>query len=402
MLAQIAGIALLIAGSGEPGDAATPPAASAIAPAPSASPAAPKELTPAHPAAAASPPGGPGVTHAGAPNRQPPRTRAPNPLHPALPAANVRLSLAPTTTNSNWVLDVVNDGEVPVRILADVRLLSFDVTPRSARRSVHCELPATMRPSDDLERALVLPPKHAFRESFQPRLYCFGLEGFAALAPGAIVVARLGPVSDRSAPPELSAIDGIEPVIASAHVLEAPAIALPDETYTPEGATQPRTAESAIDLPRLKLESPKAIDADSPEGVEVPVTLRNEGSIPVIVRFRPETIGFDVSWPVGAPRCGWPALPSAPTRELFTTVPPKGAVELTVTLQTYCADQLFERSGMLAIRPFLETRGASGAPLGLRTFEGRLSASSITFVRVQRGKLDQPLVRPHALAPAGP
>jgi hypothetical protein len=323
------------------------------------------------------------------------------PAHPALPAAKVRFTIAAMATTSDWILDVLNDDEVPVRILADVRLLSFDVTPRSARRPVHCELPAAMRPGDDLERALVLPPKHAFRERFEPRLYCFGLEGFSVLAPGAIVVARLGPELDRSAPPELSAIDGIEPVIASAHVLEAPAIALPDETYAREAATQPIAPDSAIDLPRLKLESPKAIDADSPEAIEVPVTLRNEGSIPVIVRFRPETIGFDLSWPVGA-RCSWPSLPSAPTRELFTTLPPKGAVELTVTLQTYCADQFFEQSGMLAIRPFLETRGASGAPVGLRTFEGRLSGSSITFVRVQRGKSVQPLIRPHALAPAGP
>lgn len=253
-----------------------------------------------------------------------------------------------------------------------------------------------MWPIDDLERALILPPRTAFREKFEPRLYCFGGEGFDALAPGATVVARLGRDNKAApaAPSELSAIDGVEPAIAPAQVLWAPPIALPDEASAHESFAQAPAPDPMLDVPRLKLESPRAIDAGTPEAVEVPITLRNEGSLPVTVRFRPETIGFDVIWPVNAPRCSWPMLPTAPTRELFTTLPPRGSVDLTVTLQSYCTQEVFTRTGMVAIRPFLETRGASGAALGLRTFEGRLSGSSITFVRIQRGRSTEPPPRP--------
>lgn len=371
MLARVAGIAFVIGGSVGP-----------------------------MPGASASAPGGT-AAYAPAPNAPSAQKGPPKPARPALLQASVKFSVAAPATSSGWLLSVVNEGDVPVRILADARLLAFDVTPRSARRSIHCELPTAMRPADDLERALVLPPKREFRETFEPRLYCFGREGFDALAPGAIVTARLGPhvSAFRSAPSEVFPIDGVEPVVAPTRILQAPPIALPDEASLHPAAGHPESPAEALDLPRLKLESPLAIDADSPEAVEVPLTLRNEGSTPVTVRFRPETIGFHVTQPAGALSCFWPVLPTAPTRELFTTLAPRGSVELTVTLQSYCADELFAHSGILEIRPFLETHGASGAPLGLRTFEGRLTGSSITFVRIQHGRVTQPLVRPRAQGP---
>ncbi|HXX70138.1 MAG TPA: hypothetical protein VEK07_23365 [Polyangiaceae bacterium] len=392
MLARATGIALAVFASGE---LSGPPLPNASSGARSTSVAG----SPSSSAGTSSASGGKGMQLVAASSaaRRPQRAGPPQPPPPALPRANVRFTIVAPATSSGWFLQVVNDGEVPVRILADTRLLALEVTPRSARRPVRCELPTPMRPADPLERAIVVPPKTAFREKFEPRLYCFGTEGFDALAPGAIVVARLGP-NDKGAgstPPELSAIDGVEPVIAPEQVLSAPPIALPDEALAREAA-QPQSPDPTLDIPRLKLESPRALDADAPEAAEVPVTLRNEGSLPVTVRFRPETIGFDVLGSVGASRCSWPMRPTAPTRELFTTLPPKASVELTVTLQAYCADEVLARSGIVAIRPFLETRGASGAPLGLRTFEGRLTGSSITFVRVQRGRLTEPLLRPQA------
>jgi hypothetical protein len=395
MLSRAAGIVLVIVVTGGParGDpvAGPPSVGQGDPPAPSSRPAAPPP-TPARLAPA------PRVTapRVSAARRTGP-PRSPGPLRAP---ANVRFSVVAPTTTSDWLLRVVNEGDVPVRILADARLLAFDVTPRSAPRAVHCELPPAMRPVDDLERAIILPPGHVFRERFEPRLYCFGEAGFDALAPSAIVVARLGPheVTARVSP-ELSPVDGVEPVIASEPALRADPIALPDERSPREAlAPQLQASDPTLDVPRLKLESPAAIDATSPETVEIPVTLRNESSTPVTVRFRPETLGFDVTTAYRVQRCAWPTLPSAPTRDLFTTVPARGAVELTVMLESYCADPLFDRSGLLAVRPFFETRDASGAALGLRTFDGHLAGSSITFVRMQRGKSTEPLIRPRAQA----
>jgi hypothetical protein len=314
------------------------------------------------------------------------------PTHPP-PDPNVKLALDAPTTRDRWSVRVTNDGDVPVRIVADARLLTLDVTPRSARQSVHCELPTTMRPEDPLERAIVLPPKRTFVETFEPRLYCFGRRGFDALASGAIVVGHLGSSGPGTGFSEVTPIDGIEPEIASIRMLDAPPIALPDERSIPRSIPRP-AGDDPLGTPKLRLESSDAIDAASPEDVEIPITLHNEGTIAVTLRFRPEMLGFEVAAPTADHRCTWPTLPSAPLRELFTTIAPHSAAHLTVVLGAYCADHTLDRSGLLLVRAWLDTRGAGGASLGLRTFEGRLMGTSPTVVRLQRGIAPQPLVRP--------
>ena len=90
----------------------------------------------------------------------------------APPPANVTLAIEASSPRGAWKMRVTNEGDVPVTIVADARLLALDVTPRSARKAVHCELPGEMRPQDDSTRPLVLPPKRAYVERFEPRLYC--------------------------------------------------------------------------------------------------------------------------------------------------------------------------------------------------------------------------------------
>jgi hypothetical protein len=297
---------------------------------------------------------------------------------------------------------VINAGEVPVHLVADARLVSLEITRRGDRRPIRCELPAAMLPDDTLGRTIVLPPHHAFAEDIDPRLYCFGAPLADALVPGAVVVARLGragrgpvvfPVHDKGANPPLTAV--LE--------LEAPPVAVPDDPTPPLPAPWPRSPDegaaggSSRVRPGLTLSAPDAIDALVAEEVAIPLTLHNEGSSSVVVRFRPDTVGFDVSRPGIAMRCEWPVLPGAPSRELYAVVPPQGVLELSLMLMSYCPTSMFQHPGLMIVRPWLDTRATSGRLVGVRSFDGLVVAGRTTLVLLERGSAPEPVTDPRLL-----
>jgi len=312
--------------------------------------------------------------------------------------AIVRLALDAPSPRGTWTLRVVNEGDRPGRFIADARLLVLEVTPRGAHGPVRCELPPSGDLSDYPPRTLVLAPGASFEGSFEPRMYCFG-PALNALSGGAVVVAQLGtgahPPRSRSSPPrraktragqsEPPPLPSIGKGVAFVRALVAPPVALPDEP-TPVATTTDLAPEDD-ETPKLALFGALAVDAASGDEIEVPVTLRNEGMSPVTVRFRPDVLGFDVTGPNGSTRCTWPTLPSAPTREVFTTISPSKESGLTLTLRAYCAPDTFARPGMYLVKPWLDTRVTSAGGLGVDAFSGRVVATSGTFVRVQRGKI---------------
>lgn len=310
------------------------------------------------------------------------------------PLPNVTLTIEAPDTRGPWSMRVANDGDVPVRIVADARLLALDVYVRGAREPVRCELPPDMRPDDDLERPLVLPPHRAYKENFEPALYCLGNKKLYALAPAAIVVAHLGWKGRSTRFLEVSAIEGIEPKITARPSIDAPPIALPDEP-TPPPVPPPTASDAMADLPRLSLRSAGVVDAESVSRMEVPVTLRNDGARTVVVRFRPETLRFDVTGQEKAERCAWPALPGAPQRDLFATLRPNGTTSLSVMLSTYCPAHTFDQAGLYLVIAHLDTHAASGATLGLHTFDGEVAATLPTALRLRRGRAPKVLPAPH-------
>jgi hypothetical protein len=276
---------------------------------------------------------------------------------------------------------VVNDGEVPVRIVADARLLSLRVTPRGAFKGEWCELPADMRPEDDLGRNLVLPPKRSYVEIFEPSYYCFSSRALAALNPTSIVEAHLGWTKKIPRGPQvLTPIDGVTPEVSARRSLDAPPIALPDEKFRSEDA-EPKGAGEP-----LNLKAPTSIDADSPDEVPLPVSLRNSSSRPEWVRFRPDSVGFDVTSASGTERCAWPTRPAAPIRELFTRLAPRGTAELTFSLAAYCLGRSLDQPGLLVVRPWLDTSSSPEQVIGLSAFSGRIVAKAPTLIRLHRGK----------------
>jgi hypothetical protein len=324
-----------------------------------------------------------------------PRTSEPDRVtKKARPGPALSLVIEAPTARGAWTMRITNDGEVPVNVAADARLLRLEVTARSAPKPARCELPADMRPADPTERALVVPPKMSYVETFEPRLYCFGAALQDALASGSVVAATLGERGPEGRPPFVAwPIDGVEPEVSPLRSLSAPAFALPDD---PTPALMP--APAPIGGPRLSLEGARAVDAASAGAIEIPVTLRNDGSSDVTLRFRPDTLGFDVTGPGGVAECPWPTPPTAPTAGLFTRLPPGGTTALTVLLGAYCATHVFDASGLLVVRPRVDTRKASGDSVGVRAYQGLVIATKPTVVRLHQGVIQRPLQRPK-LAP---
>jgi hypothetical protein len=355
-------------------------------------------------ATAAAPPSSPVaaralVLHARPHPKEPPPVLGPTP--------DVKLALEAPTPKGTWALRVTNDGDVPVRLTADARLLTLEVTPRSAVKALRCELPPDMRPDDDMDRPLVLPPGRSYVERFEPRLYCFGQHRLDALAQGSIVVGRLGwPAGKTLRPPfAVESVAGVEPELVPLREIASPPIGLPDEP-TPPRAVPPPSRPDDPDPVHLTLRGPLAVDAQSPNGISVNVTLHNAGRRPVFVRFRPETLRFSATSPGGIEDCRWPMPPVAAMRELFTRLSPGGTTDLSVLLDAYCAEQTLDRPGLLLLRPELDTREASGADIGLRTFDGRVVATTATVVRLHQGasprQLRQPRLEPLVSSPPTP
>ncbi|HEX4445841.1 MAG TPA: hypothetical protein VH044_03870 [Polyangiaceae bacterium] len=306
---------------------------------------------------------------------------------------DIKLTIEASTPRGVWRMRVTNEGDVPVTLAADARLLAIDVTPRDARKPEHCELPADMRPDDDLTRPLVLPPKRSYAERFEPRLYCLDGRRLDALAPGAMVVATLGFAGRaKRAPFVVSPIEGLEAKATPLKTLVSAPIALPDDPGPAFGPRDP--ALPARPEPALSVRTPTAVDAMHADEIAIPVTLTNTGHRAAIVRFRPETISFDVVGPAETTHCAWVALPAAPTRELFATLAPGGQTSLTLLLSAYCPTRMLTGSGLYVVRATFDTRKASGADIGIRSFDGQVIAVSPTIVRLRHGTLADPLVRP--------
>ncbi len=365
----------------------------------------------------------------------------PPPLEPDRPAPNVKLTIVAPSTRRLWAMHVENLEAVPVRLVADAHLLSFDVMAPGKEQPVHCILPRDMRPADDEDRVLVIPPKRSYGETFDPRLYCFGVHETPALTAGATVVAHLGWAAasgHRSQLHVLSPIEGVSPEVGSARELVSDTFTIPADTVAapaapvasstpplpdaapgalgdtprppgalgdtpkPPGAPDdgPKAAPSSPGeitvntAPKLVLELPARVDVQRPDELNVVVRLANEDTHPVTLLFRSEVVGFVAFSAGNATHCRWPSQSDSPIRELYTTLRPREKTSTTVLLPDLCGSQFFDTPGLYVLRGQLDTRHASGASIGLRTFDGQLVAQAPMLVRIRAAKDGKARPRP--------
>jgi hypothetical protein len=389
---------------GLPHPAGSTSAAAPGTPTPAAAPLWPAPLPSRAPVAPAAPPRPVPTPPATAATRPKPRPRKPPP--PALPSPAIELTLDAPSPDAPWTLRAKNTGDVPLRLTADGRIAALDVTLPGAHkgaRPIRCELPADMRPADDDDRELVVPPGRTYAEKIDARLFCFGAHDAAALVPGASVVPRLVGSHDV---PVVAPVDDGTATLATLTELTGAATTI--------GPALPSTKDTSHARP-LTLGSPAFVDAERAPDAAVTITAKNDTSAPLSFLFRPETIALDVMGPSGigvtdpspTVRCAWQGASPAPIRELFSQLPPKATDSLTILPSALCPDGTFDQPGLYLVRGRLDTRRTSGASIGLHTLNAEVAGEGATRLRVRAPTnmpkpLPKPQLEPLPATPAAP
>jgi hypothetical protein len=323
----------------------------------------------------------------------PPRKVHPRrPKTPELPPPSAQLTVDAPSPDGPWTMRAENTGSIPVRIVADARLLAFDLAPgedddddppavrRRTARPVRCQLPVDMRPSDDEERALVLPPGRSYAAKLDPRLFCFGARNSRALVAGAKVTPHMIGARELNV---VEPIEEVEPKVASVRDWSG--------TPTTIGPAAAGPSKDAVAADALAVTTNSFADFGLGWEVEVTVTVTNKSPQSTSLLFRPETLAFDVTGPSGVDvtdpsptvHCAWPGLPPPPISEAYTRLAPKQSASMSVLLSALCPEDTMKHPGLFFVRATLDTRRASGASIGIHTFVGTVLGGAATRVRVR-------------------
>ncbi len=279
---------------------------------------------------------------------------------------------------------VTNEGAAPLEILAQRSLVAIEITPsasagKGAKGAVRCALPDV---APDREHALVVPPGRSFTMTVDPAFLCFGARERAAWDAGGSVSVRLGFGGRAGVGPfVLVAAGAADPPIASAKELRAAPFDKPAKAADP-AAPSP----SLPPLPReLSIVGPERVDSSRGSEVSFVATVTNESHASITTYARTPTVGVRVEGPHGAVSCA-PSLALAPARELFSTLGPKGKTQVGFLVDAACPSGTFDHPGVYRLVPVLDTRKASGAPLGMRTFDDVVWGTRPTELRVRAGR----------------
>ncbi|HSO31213.1 MAG TPA: hypothetical protein VLT33_01820 [Labilithrix sp.] len=312
-----------------------------------------------------------------------------------------------------WKLRIENTGDVPVRLAADARLLVLEVTPpagtvleandakkRLASKkapeavTVRCALPDDARPSSDEGRDLVIPGKRSWSATVDPLFYCFGPRERRALVAGASIKARFGwpappakaaakkkpsaPAPPFAASPVGAAVGKVSPVkeLEAAPFVLADAVAGAVPVAAPAEPSSPGRA-------LLNISMPESRDAARGIEIETTVTVTNDGDQAAILLWRPETVRFSVSGPLGTTTCGTSAFVGSPIRELYSTIGAKGRASMSLLVTAKCPADTFDEPGIFRVTAILDTSNASARTIGLKTWDGEATAKVPMLLRVR-------------------
>ncbi|MBW2527756.1 MAG: hypothetical protein JRI23_26480 [Deltaproteobacteria bacterium] len=202
---------------------------------------------------------------------------AAKPAEPDLEPTPARLWVVAPSAKGAWLLRIDNEGDQPIRVPADVRLLRFEVRAldqrgKWPRRPTICDGPRAfgLTATFPYQRELVIEPGQSFVEQFDPRVICFGKQA-KLLAPGSLVKPTYGweprsKWSRRAEKPPFAADAAKRPRMYSPRKrLEAPTMLL---SYAePEFSADPG-----------RQGGPGEQDGSSPEPAPTPATPGADGS----------------------------------------------------------------------------------------------------------------------------
>lgn len=306
------------------------------------------------------------------------------------PGPGATLLLAARDADATWGVRVTA-GAGGARLVADPRLLSFEVTPPSGP-SVTCALPAASRPTGDLDQGLALAEGQSWSRTVDPTFYCHGDKERAALVEGAKVVARFGFAEPKAKATKKAAAPSGPFAVAprgdrpGVRALTSPEIALPAASaQAPAAPPPPPKPVGGDEAPRVRVTATRTLDVARVDGAQVTVTVENTGTRPAWVFLRPSVLGFNVTGPgVDTPCRPAPDLGSG-IREHYTLLGVGKKVSTTLVLEALCSREIFATPGVYAVTATYDTRRTSPPAFPAPVFVDEAPPAAPTIVRVREG-----------------
>lgn len=305
-----------------------------------------------------------------------PRPRAAVPAGPP----PVALQVAPVPDSWRWRWTLQNTSSEPVEVVADRRLVSFEIAPvvspgprrrRRAPRAPRCVHGSRPASNEAVARVRLLPGQR-YSELLDVRDTC-NLSVPAALVAGATITARYGFAPARRVPRSRSLLVDEHPDVVGELTATFAA-----------GATPVAGPPAARDDTSLRVIA-HAAQAATGEGLRMSVTLDNPSNQPVRTMWQTGLFSFQIEGPDGrATRCNALSRRPDPLRDLFVRLGAHGRRAVVLLPASYCPLGAFDAQGLYAVRAIYQS-DESGQSFGfIRSFTGQAESPAVT-VRVARG-----------------
>ncbi len=311
-----------------------------------------------------------------------------------------------------WVMGVVNQGPGTASLVADPRLLEFEVQVPGKKAKATCTLPDSLRPARAQRRYRVwLEPGQGVVKAFDPRLYCFATSGQHVLVPGSIVTPRFGwPKKVKTVwkhgKKQTVELPQEDPFVARVFAepdesdSESTGAQAPDANALKQLRAKPFALGSAykewssVGLRRQRkrhspivIEMKQGSDAYSQLNATVAITLKNRGKRTHYVYFRRELLTFEVMGPGGWDSCDPQPDTRAPDRQAFLHLAPGQSMTITSRLVELCPKGTFARPGFYLVHARFDA-DENGEDYGLDAYVGRVASEKPANVRIRTGELE--------------
>ncbi|MGC4063402.1 MAG: hypothetical protein QM784_01860 [Polyangiaceae bacterium] len=344
-----------------------------------------------------------------------------------------------------WLLRIVNEGDTPVDLVADTRLLWFEVKLPGQKKATTCKLPDALGPGAPEKRLKVtLEPGEGVQDLFDPRLYCFATGDQKLLVPDAEITPHFGWPAQPAKKVWKGGKRVEEPVLQQPpYVAEGrsePAPAEPEAAAAPQENSAKNTAKATSKLAKKKAElakkkaelearakvsdkeligttfelrseyaawsrrtdthpsnnpsAPKpplalslvqGSDVRAEHNATIQLTLLNQSSEATHVYFRRELVTFEVTGPKGVTLCNATPDARSPSREAFVKLTSGAKRSYVSRLAELCPRGTFATPGLYLVYARFDASEA-GSDVGLHAFTGPVVSEIPAAVRIRVGE----------------
>lgn len=350
--------------------------------------------------------------------------------------SGLRLEVRERGPGQPWLLHIVNHGDQPAELVADTRLLWFEVKLPGKKKQSLCKLPESLSATSQPEPRLVvhLEPGEGVADQFDPRLYCFAEGDQKLLVPGAEVTPHFGwaeappkkrwkrgkqveePVLQKppfvarqsleaagkpppspsdeatplSVPPKAAARLTSAGVTGADKQLEGAPLALQSEyaVWTHQGRTADATESGSNEegpLPPIGIQLIQGSDARAEHDATIQLTLLNQSPLPSYVYFRREMVSFEVAGPAGITQCPGRLEDRTPERSSFLHLTRNAKRSYACRLAELCPRGTFAGPGLYLVYARFDAT-LSGHQQGIEAFIGPVYSRTPATVRIRTGE----------------